>query len=154
MDDFTKTLQASLGSAGIPYGQEKTSNVVPQQFGERNPDPLTSGATFGTEVPLEFATETFTIFRPWNGCARCLSALESGEIQLPEDGDWRCPHTQEAEYMALVNQMLSGKILLLSRETYSHQETCTQYVRVEWAVKDETAVRRLESKKKRASDEA
>jgi len=153
VDNFFDNLKGALGSAGVEYEPEESSNVVPQQFGPRKKDPLASSESFGTEVPLLFYTRTFTVFRPWTTCGRCLRRIESGEIQVDDDaGDLVCPHTQVEEYEKLLNRVLNGRALFLSRETYSHMESCAQYVRVEWAEKDEDAISRLERKKKEQAD--
>ena len=155
MDSFIDNLKGALGTVGVEYGVEDSESVLPQPFGPRKKDPLATSESFGTEVPLVFFTRTFTVFRPWTTCGRCLRRIESGEIQVDEyEGDMICPHTQGADYEKLINRILNGRALLLSRETYSHMETCTQYVRVEWAEKDETAIARLERKKREQAEEA
>lgn len=125
------------------------SRVVPQAFNKRR-DPLATSGSFGNAHPLIFHTQTFTIFRPWQACSACRHMLEAEEIVLPPDGgDYSCPHIQVADYEALLNKVLAGKYLLFGRETYTHMDTATQYIRVEWAEKDEVAIERLERERKK-----
>jgi len=49
--------------------------------------------------------ETYSIFRPWQGCQRCKKAIEENDTLVPEEGDYVCPHTRHAEYITLMNRL-------------------------------------------------
>lgn len=60
--------------------------------------------------------KVFTIFRPWENCARCTADMASGLAAPPTDGDYACPHVNLGEYEAVVNDVLSGKLLFGSEQ--------------------------------------
>lgn len=58
----------------------------------------------------------FTIFHPWDSCARCGQDIASNAVSLPDDGDYECPHTAKADYEAITNDILAGKLLFGSEQ--------------------------------------
>jgi hypothetical protein len=55
--------------------------------------------------------DVFLIFRPYDNCNRCAHAIAQGQAQIPQTGDYTCPHTRLAEYEAIVNRTLAGECL-------------------------------------------
>jgi hypothetical protein len=103
------------------------------------------------EVAMQQQTKVFTIWRPWGLCRRCLSAIDSGEILLPEDGDHTCPHVQSDAYKTVVDVCLRGDAVLTSKEMFNLPDG-TRCVHVEWLKADEASMlklkRQMEVKKK------
>ena len=55
--------------------------------------------------------DVFLIFRPYDSCNRCAHAIAQGQAQIPQIGDYTCPHTRLAEYEAVMNRSLAGEYL-------------------------------------------
>lgn len=53
----------------------------------------------------------FLIYRPWDGCRRCVEAMGNGTVTLPVDGDYTCPHTDLVKYQNILNRCLAGEYL-------------------------------------------
>lgn len=53
----------------------------------------------------------FLIFRPWEGCNRCVQDMASNLVTVPATGDYTCPHTSLSSYEAIVNKTLAGEYL-------------------------------------------
>lgn len=66
--------------------------------------------------------KVFTIFRPWDSCARCGNAIAAGNEVLPEVGDFECPHTQVDDYETITNQILEGKLLFGSEQEITQKD--------------------------------
>ncbi len=61
--------------------------------------------------------EVFVIHKPWGKCNRCYKAIEEKEIEIPEEGDHVCPHTNMSRYLKQVQRFLDeGHIQRTSRE--------------------------------------
>lgn len=150
MDPFNQTINKALGELGVNTSRD--GGNVPRPFGGTK---KLDGSLLAAhpEIPLTFHTKTFTVFRPWENCGRCLSNLEAGEIIIPDDEDHTCPHTNLVEYERLMNQSVAGKHIVLLREAYSEQDKGTQYVRVEWAEPNELEMQRMEREKKKREDD-
>jgi hypothetical protein len=59
------------------------------------------------EMSFTYFHEVFLIHRQWNQCRRCLAALESKKVELPEVGDYLCPHNRKSEYITIVQKFLT-----------------------------------------------
>jgi len=103
------------------------------------------------EVAMQQQTKVFTLWRPWETCRRCLAAIKSGELELPEDGDHTCPHVQAEAYKAVVDVCLKGDAVLTSKEMFNLPDGA-RCVHVEWLTADEASMlkfkRQMEDKKK------
>ena len=55
--------------------------------------------------------DVYLIFRPYDGCNRCASAIAANNVSIPQTGDYTCPHTRLAEYEAVMNRTLAGEFL-------------------------------------------
>lgn len=69
-----------------------------------------------TAYDFKIHRRVFTIFHPWDACARCGQNLASNTVSLPDDGDYECPHTSKAEYEEVTNDILAGKLLFGSEQ--------------------------------------
>ncbi len=105
------------------------------------------------EVAMQQHTKVFTLWRPWEECARCYKAFKQGELDLPEDNDYTCPHIQAADYKKIVDTCLKGDAVLTSKEMFNLPNG-SRCVHIEWLVADADAMRKLkrqvENKKKNA----
>lgn len=86
--------------------------------------------------------KVFTIFRPWEHCARCGSELASGAVTLPLEGDYECPHVMLKDYETITNDILAGKLLFGSEQELT-QKDGSVLVSLRWYEK-------IPSKKKKA----
>jgi hypothetical protein len=151
VDPFNQTINKALGELGVDTSRNSGGNM-PKAFENRKK--LDDGLLAAhPDIPLEFHTKTFTVFRPWENCSRCLRNLESGEVIVPNDGDYMCPHTNLDTYESLMNQSVAGKHIVLLRESYSDPELGTQYVRVEWAEPNKEEFARMERQKKKKEED-
>jgi hypothetical protein len=55
--------------------------------------------------------DVFLIFRPYDGCNRCSHDIAQNVVQIPQTGDYTCPHTRLSEYEAVLNRTLAGEYL-------------------------------------------
>jgi len=105
------------------------------------------------EVAMQQNTEVFTLWRPWELCRRCMSAVATKAVELPETGDYTCPHVQSTEYKNIVDTCLRGDAVLTSKEMFNLPDG-SRCVHIEWLVADAEAMRKLkrqtEGKKKNA----
>jgi len=60
--------------------------------------------------------EVYTTFRPWEECSRCGEAFAAGRETVPSVGDYTCPHVTKDAYEAVVNDILSGKLMAGSEQ--------------------------------------
>jgi len=83
---------------------------------------------------LRVAHETYSIFRPWQGCSRCKDMLKDQPELLPELGDFVCPHTRHTEYITLINRLrnagAAGPWKLQAREFSNERGEI--YVTIAW----------------------
>lgn len=87
----------------------------------------------------------FVIFRPWNECSRCMTAIKGRRkddgswaaptLELEGEADYQCPHVQKTEYKNLVNQHGAGKLQIISRSNETLKNGTIQ-VFVEWLTKE------------------
>jgi hypothetical protein len=84
-----------------------------------------------TAYDFKIHRKVFTIFRPWDGCARCGQDIASNAVSLPESGDYDCPHTALEEYEQTVNDILAGKMIFGSEQEVV-QKDGTVLVSLRW----------------------
>lgn len=83
----------------------------------------------------------FTIFHPWENCARCGQDIASNTVSLPAAGDYECPHTAREEYEEITNEILAGKLIFGSEQEVV-QKDGTIVISLRW-------YERIPSKKKK-----
>lgn len=54
--------------------------------------------------PWDYDHAVFVIWRPWDSCNRCWADFKAEKLQLPEEGDYVCPHTMMKEYKELLKK--------------------------------------------------
>jgi len=64
----------------------------------------------------------FLIYRAYESCTRCVTAVGSGSVVLPPTGDYTCPHTQLPDYEAIINKTLSGEYLFGSENEVTQKD--------------------------------
>lgn len=104
----------------------------------------------GVETAYNAYTRTFVTWRPWESCERCATALDSGHATLPAlEGDYECPHTQKAAYLALLNKALAGDCIISTKEVFHASPPLqARYVCVEWMEVDAAALAKVKAAKK------
>jgi hypothetical protein len=95
---------------------------LPRQDTHRTVDTGEEGIPGVTAFDFKIHRRVFTIFRPWNDCARCGQDIGSGAASLPEEGDYECPHTALGEYEEIVNQILAGKLIFGSEQEITQKD--------------------------------
>jgi hypothetical protein len=65
---------------------------------------------------FDFDHQIFVIFRPWNECPICYRLFKSDQLPVPEEGDYVCPHTNKAEYLALTRKIIQEGYVANSRK--------------------------------------
>jgi hypothetical protein len=98
---------------GFPFPQEGRTKVI-----DTSEDGIPGVAAFDFKVHRK----VFTIFRPWDSCARCGRAMAAGEEEPPATGDYECPHVLVEEYETVVNDILAGKLLFGSEQEITQKD--------------------------------
>ena len=125
----------------VPAGSQADFDM-PQIFGPMPGAKDTAGAV-GTKLPCVAHSKVFTIWRPWETCRRCIAAIEHGEVALPEDEDYTCPHTNEKAFKEALDKCLSGDAALQSKEFFNLPDG-TRCGHITWMEADESSLRKLE----------
>lgn len=63
--------------------------------------------------------EVYVIWRPYSACFRCMSKLRAKppQLELPDDGDYVCPHTRLAAYKNILSERATGVVRFTSYES-------------------------------------
>jgi len=123
--DFASILNAAKK---VPDGFEALGKDLPDGFGlpfdeqHRVVDTEAEGIPGVTAFDFKIHRRVFTIFRPWDGCARCGQDIASGATALPDSGDYECPHTALDEYESIVNDILAGKMIFGSEQEITQKD--------------------------------
>lgn len=123
--DFASILNAAMQT---PEGFEGKGMDLPDGFplprqdGHRTVDAAEEGIPGVTAFDFKIHRRVFTIFRPWDGCARCGQDIAAGGASLPESGDYECPHTALEEYETIVNDILAGKMIFGSEQEITQKD--------------------------------
>jgi len=123
-----------------PYVSSKQSRDLEKDF-ERP----------GIKVNLECKTRTFVLWRPYEHCTRCQSALTSGELTLPPDGDITCPHVQEMEYREVINNILGGNALKQFEEFFMLKNGI-RGVQLVWLEPDKNSLAQMKAEREKKRD--
>ena len=75
--------------------------------------------------------DVFTVYRPWDSCARCANDIATGVAVLPDIGDYSCPHTRRQEYETVLRDSMAGKHILGNKQEYQLKDG-TLLISVEW----------------------
>lgn len=105
----------------------------------------------GIKVNLECKTRTFVLWRPYEGCPRCQTAMNAGELQLPADGDISCVHIQESEYREVVNNILQGKAIKQFEEFFMLKNG-VRGVQLVWLEPDKNSLAQMKAEKEKKKD--
>lgn len=70
-----------------------------------------------TQMPWALTHCVYVIFRPWRSCSRCLGKIKANALELPDEGDYVCPHTQIGDYNKLLNERSDGLCRFYETET-------------------------------------
>lgn len=75
--------------------------------------------------------EYFTVYRPWEQCQRCKDDLAQQMVELPEEGDLTCPHTNKRSLDAIYLKAAKGRALI-NHEEQIVQKDGTVVVSIVW----------------------
>jgi hypothetical protein len=123
--DFASVLNAAMQ---IPEGFETKGTDLPDGFplprqgSHRTVDTTDEGIPGVTAFDFKIHRKVFTIFRPWDNCARCGQDIAGGAVTLPDSGDHECPHTALDEYETIVNDILAGKMIFGSEQEITQKD--------------------------------
>ena len=119
--------------ADIRDGEDEVSNRgIPSNV---NP------ATGYTNHQSTMRREVFLIYRPYNDCHRCMTLIKGGGMNLPEKGDYVCPHTRLAQYEEVLNGVLNGSYAL-QNEAETTLKDGTIVVSVQWTIPNPVLAKR------------
>jgi len=101
------------------------------------------------ELAVRSFSEVYVLWRPWETCGRCKDSLNDPESseELPEVGDYVCPHTQKMDYKITKDRCLSGDALLASEEFFNLKNG-TRCVHICWLEPDPDILKKLETMQK------
>jgi len=94
-------------------------------------------------------SEVYVIWRPYTACKQCRQQIETGEIQLPSDGDYTCRHVQKNEYKETMDKCLAGKGAFMLREHFNLMDG-SRVAHIEWCEIDPEFVKEQKAKEKEA----
>jgi len=123
--DFASILNAAMQT---PEGFEGKGVDLPDGFplpnmdGHRTVESTEEGIPGITAYDYKIHRQVFTIFRPWESCARCGADIANNKVNLPDVGDYSCPHVAEDEYEDTVNQILAGKLIFGSEQEITQKD--------------------------------
>jgi hypothetical protein len=123
--DFASILNSAMQTPGgfETKGMDLPDGFpLPQQDSHRTVDTSAEGIPGVTAYDFKVHRRVFTIFRPWDGCARCGQDIAASTTSLPEDGDYDCPHTALVEYEDIVNDILAGKMIFGSEQEITQKD--------------------------------
>lgn len=130
-NEFVKQI---AGARVTPLGAD-AEYTLPTAFpmSESSPGPLGKLKPEDLAIPIEcdFFSKVFVVWRPWMACTRCSVASNTGEVQLPPDGEYVCPHTQEKEYIETLDTITKGKGILRYEERFNIVDG-TRCIHVGW----------------------
>lgn len=143
--DFAEVLNKAQKS---PADFESLGKDLPDGFmpppGEKVVDSTGEEGIPGiTNYDYKIHRRVFTIFRPWDACARCGQDIAANKASLPDDGDYECPHVAKDDYEEISNDILAGK-LIFGSEQESNLKDGTVLISLRWYEK-------IKKQKKRAS---
>jgi predicted P-loop ATPase/GTPase len=140
MDDFRSQVEsAQKFEFTNVFGGNKGGNLV---------QPKTEANQIADQIRVQYASRVFVIWKPYDMCPRCSNDINSGEVLIPSEGDYTCPHNENAEYEKVVNLCLSGKALLQKQEFFNRRESDARCVHIMWMVADPAHIAELERKQK------
>ena len=154
--DFAKTIVAAQAVPAKPEGAPGDLAEFPPTFGspdeaveEAAPQPEMHPGDVAVDLGVRQFSKVFLLWRPWEKCKRCLTAIDEQTIILPDESDYTCPHTHQAEYKEKVDFCLRGEGAITLRD-YTTLANGNRMVHLEWCEKDPEAVERLRQKKEDA----
>jgi len=123
--DFASVLNSAMQT---PEGFEGKGFDLPDGFplprndSHKTVESSEEGIQGITAWDFKIHRKVFTIFRPWDNCARCGQDIAAGGTALPDGGDYECPHTLLDEYEATVNSCLEGKMIFGSEQEITQKD--------------------------------
>ena len=140
MDDFRSQVEsAQKFEFTNVFGGNKGGNLV---------QPKTEPNQVADQIRVIYFSKVFVLWRPYEMCSRCSNDINTGEVQIPIEGDYTCPHNDNPEYEKVVNLCLSGKGLLQKQEFFNRRENDARCVHIMWMIADPAHVAELEKKQK------
>jgi hypothetical protein len=121
------------------FGGNKGGNLV---------TPKTESSQIADQIKVMYFSKVFVLWRPYEACPRCSNELNAGETQIPVEGDYTCPHNDNAAYETVVNLCLSGKALMQKQEFFNRRENDARCVHIMWMIADPRHIAEIENKKK------
>lgn len=91
-------------------------------------------------------SKVLVLWRPWETCPRCQAAIAEKKVVLPEDGDYTCPHVQEAEYKRIKDTCLRGETVLQKEEFFNIRSNDARCVHILWWCVDPTSMAKLKAR--------
>jgi len=102
------------------------------------------------QVRMVSYLRTFVVWRPWSKCDRCKAMIAKDEVELPDVGDYTCPHVQVVDYKEVKDKLLSGKGVKEFEEHFQLHDG-TRCVELAWLETDPVF---LEEEKRKAEEAA
>lgn len=149
LETFAGVIEASRE---VPDSASPTVELdIPQMFSAEPPNPNIGQVKGGLGLELKYTchSSVFLLWRPWSKCGRCTKDIATADDDpelaplLPAVGEYTCPHNQTAEYKAVVDKCLAGK-LLLRKEEYFNMVDGTRCVHITWLEPDPKQTKMME----------
>jgi len=125
---------------------------LPDFFGAANSQVATPPRKTGKlamDINCVSFSKVFVLWRPWENCARCKLDIANEKVELPESGDYTCPHVQEQEYKAIKDMCLSGEAVLQKEEFFNIRSSDARCVHILWWRLDDASLEKLKQRKSR-----
>ena len=140
------------GARGEDTSPELVMFDLPDFFGATNPQVAQSPKKSGKlamDINCVSFSKVFVLWRPWENCKRCLLDFSNDKAQLPEIGDYTCPHVQEQEYKAIKDMCLSGEAVLQKEEFFNVRSSDARCVHILWWRLDDASLEKMRQRKSR-----
>lgn len=121
-----------------PLFDTKKKSVLPEIFNTEEAEP----AQIAPSVTVRHFSKVFVIWKPWNECMRCTTAVNQGNVVLPKASEYTCPHIQTAEYKEIIDKGLQGLLVIALKEHFNLADG-TRCVHVEWMEEDPESAKKL-----------
>lgn len=125
-DDFASVMSQSMQPPPLGEGGRDLPDgfPLPQQPHHRVVDSVKEPEGVDGAVAYDFTVRraVFLIYRSWEECSRCANALATHQAELPEEGDYVCPHVNLGAYKEVVDRALDGKIIIAPEQEHVQKD--------------------------------
>lgn len=121
-------------------------NLFDVQRSGAPPRPKARSGKMTVDLNCVSFSKVLVLWRPWENCPLCQLAIAEEKVKLPDNDDYTCPHTQEAEYKRVKDMCLRGEAVLQKEEFFNVRSNDTRCVHILWWTLDEASMQKLKAR--------